>query len=151
MRRTRRGPETPDDRQQGRGRKKAIGKRDAATRGGAQLRRVGPHVISMGTGLFADVSTPDGRVDHSESRFGPEKSLCANISRMSGSVIAFLKRRRGENHRAEPWINGLRPIGSSGFGFALEEQNFGLDRSSRCRQNLTNENIDSPEARAYPL
>ena len=74
----------------------------------------------MGTGLLWDVGTPNGRVDHSESRFGPEKSLCANISRMSGSVIAFLKRRRGENHRAEPWINGLRPIGSSGFGFALE-------------------------------
>jgi hypothetical protein len=77
----------------------------------------------MGAGLFTDVGTPDGRVDHSESRFGPEKLLCANISRMSGSVIAFLKRRCGENHRAEPWINGLPPIGSSGFGFALEEQN----------------------------
>ena len=37
------------------GRPKAIGERDTATGGGAQLRRVGPHVISLGTGLFADV------------------------------------------------------------------------------------------------
>jgi hypothetical protein len=32
----------------GSGRKKAIGKRDAATGGGAQLGRVGPHVASLG-------------------------------------------------------------------------------------------------------
>jgi DNA invertase Pin-like site-specific DNA recombinase len=42
-------------RQQGSGREKAIGKRDAATGGGAQLRRVGPYIISMGAGLFTDV------------------------------------------------------------------------------------------------
>ena len=39
----------------GSGRPKAIGKRDGATRTGAQLRRVGSHVISLGTGLFTDV------------------------------------------------------------------------------------------------
>jgi hypothetical protein len=49
------GSKAPDDRQQGSGRKKAIGKRLTATRGGAQPRRVGPNVISMGTGLFTDV------------------------------------------------------------------------------------------------
>ena len=35
--------------------RKLLAKRHAATRGSAQLRRVGPHVISMGTGLFTDV------------------------------------------------------------------------------------------------
>ena len=64
MLRTRRGPEAPDDRRQGSGRPKAIGKRHTATRGGAQLGRVGSYVISLGTGLLADVGTPDGRVDH---------------------------------------------------------------------------------------
>jgi hypothetical protein len=54
---TGRGPEAPDDRQQGSGRKKAIGERHAAIRGGAQLRRFGPFVISMGTGLLADAMT----------------------------------------------------------------------------------------------
>ena len=44
-----------DDRQQGSSCKKAIGKRHAATRGGEQLRRVGPHVVSLGAGLFTDV------------------------------------------------------------------------------------------------
>jgi hypothetical protein len=58
---TGRGPKAPDDRQQGSGGEKAIGKRDAATGGGAQLRRVGPYVISMGAGLFTDVRTP-GRI-----------------------------------------------------------------------------------------
>jgi len=57
--RTRRGPEAPDERRQGSGGKKTIGERGAATRGGAQLRRVGPHVISMGTGLFAGVRARD--------------------------------------------------------------------------------------------
>jgi hypothetical protein len=42
------GGESRDDRHQGSGRKKAIGKRDAATGGGAQLGRVGPHVVSLG-------------------------------------------------------------------------------------------------------
>ena len=37
------------------GRKEAFGERDAAPRGGAQLRRVGPYLISMDTGLFTDV------------------------------------------------------------------------------------------------
>src|SRR5258708_6880101 len=58
--RTRRGSEASDDRQQASGRKKAIGKRDATTGGGAQLRRVGSYVISLGTGLFTDVRTRDG-------------------------------------------------------------------------------------------
>ena len=47
--------ETPDDRQQDSGCKKAISKRDTPIRGGAQLRRVGPHVVSLGAGLFPDV------------------------------------------------------------------------------------------------
>jgi hypothetical protein len=47
--------ESASHRPQGSGRKKAIGKRDAAARNGGQLRRVGPHVISMGAGLFADL------------------------------------------------------------------------------------------------
>ena len=51
----RRGSKTPDERRQGSGGEKAIGKRDAATRGGTQLRGVDPYVISMGAGLFADV------------------------------------------------------------------------------------------------
>ena len=55
MRRTRRRSKAPDDRQQGSGRKKAIGKRHDAERGSAQLKRVGSYVISMGAGLFADV------------------------------------------------------------------------------------------------
>jgi hypothetical protein len=46
---------TPDDRQQDSGCKKAVGKRDTAIRGGTQLRRVGPNVVSLGAGLFADV------------------------------------------------------------------------------------------------
>jgi DNA invertase Pin-like site-specific DNA recombinase len=50
-----------DDRQQGSGGEKAIGKWDAAERGSAQLGRVGPHVVSLGSGLFTDVGTPDGR------------------------------------------------------------------------------------------
>jgi len=50
VRRARRGSKALDDRQRSSGRKKAIGKRDAATGGGAQLRRVGPYVISVGTG-----------------------------------------------------------------------------------------------------
>src|SRR5262245_42692937 len=49
------GRKASDDRQQGSGRKKAICKRDTVARCGAQLGRVGPHVISMGAGLFADV------------------------------------------------------------------------------------------------
>jgi hypothetical protein len=65
VRRTRRGPKAPDDRRQGSGRPKAIGKRDAAQRGGAQLRRVGSYVISMGASLFADV-----RARARASRFG---------------------------------------------------------------------------------
>ena len=52
---TRRGSKAPDDRRQGSGRPKAIGEQHTATRGGAQLRRVGPYVISLGSGLFADV------------------------------------------------------------------------------------------------
>ena len=39
--------------------RKAIGKRDAAQRGGAQLRRVGSHVISMGARVLADVRAGD--------------------------------------------------------------------------------------------
>jgi DNA invertase Pin-like site-specific DNA recombinase len=35
--------------------RKLLGRRDAAARGSAQLRRVGPYVISMGIGLFADI------------------------------------------------------------------------------------------------
>ena len=77
------GTQAPDDRRQGSGHKKAIGQQDTTTGSGAQLRRVGSHVIPMGAGLFTDIGTPDGRVDHSESRFGPEKSLCVNTSRMS--------------------------------------------------------------------
>ena len=52
--------------------RKAIGKRDAAQRGGAQLRRVGSHAISMGTGFFTDVTarrrrwTPDRVSIHAE-------------------------------------------------------------------------------------
>ena len=65
VRRTRRGPKAPDDRRQGSGRPKAIGKRDAAQRGGAQLRPVGSAVISMGASLFADV-----RARARASRFG---------------------------------------------------------------------------------
>jgi hypothetical protein len=61
VRRTRRGPEASDDRRRGCGSKKPIGKRHAATRGGAQLRCVGPHVISMGSGLFAGVRGCDWR------------------------------------------------------------------------------------------
>jgi len=64
VRGTPRGSKAWNDRRQGSGRKKAIGERDAATGGGAQLRRVGPHVMSMGTGLFAGVSkvrAHDGR------------------------------------------------------------------------------------------
>ena len=38
-----------------RGCKKAIGEGDDATRGGAQLRRVGSHVVSLGAGLFTGV------------------------------------------------------------------------------------------------
>jgi hypothetical protein len=53
------GGQAPDDRRQGSSRPKAIGKWDAATRGGSQLRRVGPHLISMGAGHFADVSARD--------------------------------------------------------------------------------------------
>jgi hypothetical protein len=45
----------PDDRQQGSGRKKAIRQRYAATGGSAQLGRLSSYVVSMGTGLFADV------------------------------------------------------------------------------------------------
>jgi hypothetical protein len=59
--RTRRGSEAPDDRRQGSGGKKAMGERDAAKRGGPQLGRLGPHVISIGTGLFADVRGPRDR------------------------------------------------------------------------------------------
>src|SRR5262249_12827264 len=55
VRRTGRGAKAPDDRRQGSGGKKAIGERDGPTRGGGQLRRVGPHAISMGAGLFTDV------------------------------------------------------------------------------------------------
>jgi glycerol uptake facilitator-like aquaporin len=44
---------TPNERQQDSGCKKAVGKRDTAIRGGAQ--RVGPHVVSLGASLFADV------------------------------------------------------------------------------------------------
>jgi Resolvase, N terminal domain len=50
-----------DDRQQGSGRKKAFGKRDGSTGGGAQLERVGPYVISMGAGLFTHVRARGGR------------------------------------------------------------------------------------------
>jgi DNA invertase Pin-like site-specific DNA recombinase len=50
-----RGSKAPDDRQQGSGRPKAIGEWDAATRGGAQLKRVDSYVISVGTGFFTDV------------------------------------------------------------------------------------------------
>jgi hypothetical protein len=59
IRRTRRGSKASDDRQQGSGRKKALGKRNAARGASAQLRRFGAHVISMGTGLFADLRTLD--------------------------------------------------------------------------------------------
>jgi hypothetical protein len=52
---TRRGAKAPDDRQQGSGRPKAIGERHAATRGGGKLKGVDSYVISMGTGLFAEV------------------------------------------------------------------------------------------------
>jgi hypothetical protein len=55
VRRTRRGSEAPDDWRQGSGRQKAIGERDVATRGSAQLRRVGPHVIPMGARVLTDV------------------------------------------------------------------------------------------------
>ena len=55
MPRTRRGSKAQDDRQQGSGGEKTIGKRDAATRDGTQLRRVDSYVISMGTGLFTDL------------------------------------------------------------------------------------------------
>ena len=55
MRGTRRGPEAPDDQRQGSGRPKAIGKRHAAIRSGAQFRRVDPYVISLGSGLFTGV------------------------------------------------------------------------------------------------
>src|SRR5215472_15645205 len=47
------GAKAPDDRRQGSVGTEAIGERDAAPRGGAQPRRVGPHFISLGTGLFA--------------------------------------------------------------------------------------------------
>ena len=47
-----RGSKASDDRQQGSGRQKAVGNRDAATRGGAHLRRVGAHVVPVGTGLL---------------------------------------------------------------------------------------------------
>jgi len=53
------GGRKPDDRQQGSGRKKAIRQRDAAVRGGAQLRRVDPYVISMGARVLADVRARD--------------------------------------------------------------------------------------------
>jgi hypothetical protein len=42
------------DRQQDSGCKKAFSKRDTAIRDGAQFRRVGPHVVSLGAGLFTD-------------------------------------------------------------------------------------------------
>jgi hypothetical protein len=42
------GIESVDDREQGSGRKKVIGKRYAATEDAAQLGRVGPHVVSLG-------------------------------------------------------------------------------------------------------
>jgi hypothetical protein len=61
VRRTRRRAKASDDRQQGSGGEKAIGEWDAAERGSAQLGRVGPHVVSLGSGLFTDVGTPDGR------------------------------------------------------------------------------------------
>jgi hypothetical protein len=53
--RTRRGSKASDDRQQGSVCKKAIGKRAAATRGGAQLSRVGPTLYRWGGGFFTDV------------------------------------------------------------------------------------------------
>ena len=46
------GAKASDDRRQGSGCKKAIGKRDAATRGGKQLRRVGPYAVSLSACLF---------------------------------------------------------------------------------------------------
>ena len=49
------GSKASDDRQQGSGCKKAIGKRDAATRGGKQLGRVGPYAVSLGACLFTYV------------------------------------------------------------------------------------------------
>jgi len=54
-RRTCGGSKASDDRQQGSGCKKAIGKRDAATRGGKQLGRVGPYAVSLGACLFTYV------------------------------------------------------------------------------------------------
>jgi hypothetical protein len=56
--RTRRRAKASDDRRQGSGRKKAIGKRDATTGGGAQLGRLSSYVVSMGTSLFTDVRGP---------------------------------------------------------------------------------------------
>ena len=58
---TRRGAKAPDERRQGSGRGKATGKRDAATRSGAQPARVGPHVVSVDTGLVTDIRARDGR------------------------------------------------------------------------------------------
>src|SRR5262249_3363447 len=53
--RTGRRSQAADDQREGSGREKAIGERDTATRGSTQLKRVRPHVISMGTGLLPDV------------------------------------------------------------------------------------------------
>ena len=78
--RTRRGSKASDDRQQGSGGKKAIGKRDAATRGGAQLRRVGPHVISMGTGFFADVKVWDKRWTISKNAIGRRTGIFSALT-----------------------------------------------------------------------
>jgi hypothetical protein len=61
MPRAHRGSKAPDDRQQGSGCKKAIGKRDATERGSAQLGRVGSYVVSMGAGLYTDVRSRDWR------------------------------------------------------------------------------------------
>ena len=93
MRRTRRGSEASDDRRQGSGGKKAIGKRDAAAGGGAQLKRVGSHVISLGAGFFADVRAR-GRSGIAYRDGIPEWKACegalAHRSLLSGSAMMLI-------------------------------------------------------------
>ena len=88
---TGRGPEAPDDRQQGSGRKKAIGERHAAIRGGAQLRRFGPYVISMGTGLLADAMT------RLPWRLTTSQNFCEFVSQRRCQVSGGVRGHRGSD------------------------------------------------------
>ena len=94
VRRTGRGSKGPDDRRQGSGGEKAIGKRHAATGGSAQLRRVGSYVISMGTRLFTDVRAGGRRWtiqwDAYRDGIAEWKACQAHHGLLSGSAIMLI-------------------------------------------------------------